>query len=52
MTNIAMNGITGAASENAGQATKNISGKAMPYYADEIPPFDSVRLTFEYDLAA
>lgn len=38
MTDIAMSGINGAASENAAQATRNILQQANPYYADEIPP--------------
>ena len=52
MTKIATNGTAGVTSVDAEQVTRNISEAATPVYADEIPPFDSVRLTFEYDLAA
>lgn len=41
-----------AASRNPDQVTRAIAPQTVPVYADEIPPFDSVRLTFEYDLAA
>ena len=40
LTDIAMSGVSGAASENAGRVTQQILQKANPYYADEIPPFD------------
>lgn len=47
MTKIATNGTAGVTSTDAEAITRNIAQSATPVYADEIPPFDSVRLTFE-----
>lgn len=40
LTNMAMSGVSGSASINASQVTKNVATGGDIVYADEIPPFD------------
>ena len=46
--------ITPISGQTPNEITQNIRGQgnAEVVYADEVPPFDGMRLTFEYDLAA
>lgn len=40
MTDMALNGVSGAVSKSAEDVTRNAVKSTMPDYADEIPPFD------------